>query len=63
VRKAILLLFLALPASGQTPVTCVLQITYPSNNPQDIVFQVPDRHCNVAGMRQALAYLLSRMLD
>jgi hypothetical protein len=44
----------AVPSTTE-PVQCEIGVIYPSNDPQRVSLRVPDKRCNIEGMRTALA--------
>lgn len=39
-------------------VTCKVGVIYPADRPWEVSLQVPDKRCDVEGMRQALGKML-----
>lgn len=60
-RKLVLLLApMCMAATNATApeVTCKVGVIYPADRPWEVSLQVPDKRCDVEGMRQALGKML-----
>ncbi len=60
-RKLLFLVLVAVPASAGQEAMCRVVIEYPPTNPEQIALTVPDKHCDVRGIKHALGYILFRL--
>lgn len=51
-------LCLAAASTKAPPVTCSVGVIYPADRPHEVSLQVPDKRCDVEGMKQALGKML-----
>lgn len=56
----LLLALLCLAAANHTApsVTCKVGVIYPADRPYEVSLQVPDKRCDIEGMKQALGKML-----